>query len=104
MTNLEALQATVAGYPLETNTFTKALTDRGITSGDTYMGTTKAFDLATADVYIILSTGVNISEGGYSISQSDKNSYLKIANGIYQKWGQATVGDTVRKVKAVNPW
>ena len=104
MTNLEALQATVAGYPIATNTFVKALTDRGITSTDTYAGGSQAFDLATADVYVVLVSGINITEGGYQIAITDKSNLLKLANGLYSKWGYPIVGDVVRKVKSVQPW
>jgi len=104
MTNLEALQATVAGYPIATNTYIKALTDRGITSTATYAGGSQAFDLATADVYMVLATAVNITEGGYTISVTDKQSLMKIANGLFSKWGYPIVGDVVRKVKSVQPW
>jgi hypothetical protein len=104
MTNLEAIKATVAGYPLSDNAYIKALMDRGITSTDTYGGKGQAFELAQADLYITLATGVNISEGGYSISVSDRDNLVKIANSVYQRWGQPLYGAGVLKVKAVNPW
>jgi hypothetical protein len=59
MTNLEALKGKVAGYPLEENTYLTALMDRGLDSQTDYAGKSKAFELATADVYIVLATGVN---------------------------------------------
>jgi hypothetical protein len=104
MTNLEALQSTIAGYPLTVNTFAKALTDRGITSTDTYTGSGQAFELAQADCYVVLATGANISEGQYSVSVNDRKSLLELANSIYRKWGYPIVGATAPKVKAVNPW
>lgn len=88
MTNLEAIQSTVAGYPLPENTFKKALTDRGLSATVEYPGKSKAFELATADVYSILATAVNITEGGFQISITDKSNFLKMADKIYSKWGE----------------
>ena len=104
MTNLEALKATIAGYPLSDNTYSKALTDRGVSSGGTYAGISEAFELAEADLYKTLATGVNITEGGYSISVSDRDTLLKIANSIYAKWSYPTVGGGNLRVKSVQPW
>lgn len=104
MTNLESLKATIAGYPMSDNAYSKALTDRGITSGSTYAGISSAFELARADLYVTLATGVNITEGGYSISVSDRDSLLKIANSIYSRWGYPAVGGGNLRVKSVQPW
>lgn len=104
MTNLEALQATVAGYPLATNVYQKALTDRSLTASDTYAGTSQSFELAKADVYTVLSTAVNIQEGGYNLSMTDKSNFLKAANAIYERYGYPSVMDGARKIKGVNPW
>ena len=104
MTNLEALQATVAGYPLSTNSYVKALTDRSLTSTDTYAGKSQAFELATADLYVTLGTGANITEGGYSISISNRDTLLNMANSIYERYGMPTVSGGARKIKAIQPW
>ena len=88
MTNLEALKATVAGYPIRENTFLKALLDRGVASTDAYTGMTKAFELATADVYMILATAANISEGGFTVSVSDKEAFLEQAKAIFKKYDE----------------
>jgi len=104
MTNLEAIKATIAGYPLSDNAYSKALTDRGVISSGTYSGISEAFELARADLYVTLATGVNISEGGYSISVSDRDSLLDIANSIYAKWSYPTMGGGNLRVKSVQPW
>lgn len=87
MTNLEALKASVAGYPLPDNTFQMVLLDRGITATDAYAGINKAFELAKADVYSILSTAASISEGGFSVSVTEKGRFSEMANRIYSKYG-----------------
>lgn len=102
MTNLEALQATVPNYPLGTNTFLKVLADRDVTSTATYGGKSRAFDLATADLYVILASSPNVSEGGYSVSIPERAELRKMADGIYQKWGQSN--QSSGKIKAVTPW
>ena len=85
MTNLEALKGKL-NYPLPNNAFILALTDRGLTDSATYSKCT-AFDLAYADAIMNLVTAPNTSEGGYSISLSDKDALIKLANGIYAKCG-----------------
>jgi len=88
MTNLEALKSKVAGYPLSEDTYLVSLLDRGIAPEDNYTGKTKAFELATADTYDVLANGVNVTEGGYQISLTDKTNLLKIAGKIYEKYGE----------------
>ena len=88
MTNLEAIKAKL-NYPLSDNAFTLALLDRGLTATDTY-ATGQSFDLAYADTITTLVTAPNVSEGGYSVSLSDKKTLLDLANGIYKKYGEPT--------------
>ena len=86
MTNLEAIKGTL-NYPLSDNAFIKALIDRGLVETATY-SKIQSFDLAYADCITTLVTAPNVSEGGYSISLSDKATLIKLANGIYSKYGQ----------------
>ncbi|PZX18104.1 hypothetical protein LX69_01141 [Breznakibacter xylanolyticus] len=88
MTNLEALKSKVAGYPLSENTFLTALTDRAIQPTEEYSGKNRNFELAMADVYIVLATSVNVSEGGYQLSITDKTNFVKIAGKIYGVYGE----------------
>lgn len=85
MTNLEAIKGKL-GYPLSDNAFKVALSDRGLTDTDTYVSS-EAFDLAYADSIVTLLTTPNISEGGYSVSFSDREILLKLASGVYTKYG-----------------
>ena len=104
MTNLEALKSKIAGYPLSDNTFLTALIDRGLEPESEYEGKSKEFELAMADVYIVLVTGVIISEGGYQISITDKSNFLKMANAIYKKYGEKPYSDSTPTVTAISPW
>lgn len=86
MTYLEALKAKV-DYPLSDNAFILALEDRVLTSTDTYVKG-KSFDLAYADCLCVLVTMADKKEGShFSISISEKQNLIKLANGIYTKYG-----------------
>lgn len=86
MTNLEAIKGKL-NYPLTDNAFKLALADRDLTDMATY-AKCQAFDLAYADLIVMLITSPNVTEGGYSVSQSDKEMLLNLANGIYTKYGE----------------
>jgi hypothetical protein len=86
MTNLEALRESV-NYPLSDGKFTKALIDQGVDASATYAGLTQPFELALAAIYVLLVTSANISEGDYQIAATDKSNYMKLASGIYSKYG-----------------
>jgi hypothetical protein len=86
MTNLEALSAS-CNYPVDEFKLKKILIDNGLNESDEYKGITKAFELATAALYVLLVTTAIISEGGYSISITDKSNMIDLANGIYSKYG-----------------
>ena len=85
MTNLEAIKGAL-NYPLSDNSFILALTKRGLVETATYIDC-QGFDLSYADAIVTLITTPNISEGGYSLSISDKATLIKLANGIYAKCG-----------------
>jgi hypothetical protein len=90
MTNLEAIKGKV-GYPLSDNAFILALTDRSLVSTDTYViGNKQQLELAQADLIYTLVSSPNVTEGGYSVSLSDKKSLIELANGIYTKYGQSS--------------
>ncbi len=89
MTNLEAIKGSV-GYPIPDNTANLYLIKRGLNAPDEVTQsilTGKAFELAQADLYIWLISSANISEGGYSISLTEKKELKKLASGIYSKHG-----------------
>jgi len=105
MTNLAALNASVM-YPVDTAKLEKALFDRGVSpEGDYSLSNKKLLDLATADLYVVLITTPTITEGGYQISLTDKSNLMKVASGIYDKYGEynpfATQSPTI---SPVSPW
>ena len=100
MTYLEALKAKI-DYPLTDNAFILALEDRGLTSTDTYTKG-KLFDLAYADCLTQLVTMVDKKEGSFSLSFSEKENIIRIANGIYARYG--IVSSLKPTAKFVSRW
>lgn len=89
MTILEALSGSV-NYPVDKIKLQKILIDQGFNDSDTYtkvIGSSMEFDLAIAALYVLLVTSANISEGDFQIAATDKSNYIKLAAGIYSKWG-----------------
>jgi hypothetical protein len=87
MTNLEAIKGKL-NYPLSDNSFILALSGRDLVYTETYTASDKrSLELAQADLIYTLASAPNITEGGYSVSLSDKKTMLKVADGIYRKYG-----------------
>lgn len=55
---------------------------------DPFVASSKPFDLAKADVIKTIVMTPNISEGGVSISFSDKATMISMANTIYGAYGE----------------
>lgn len=90
MTIIEALKSLVS-YPVSDNTANRILIKRGLTGSTTFdqtIATSQSFELAEADLYKYLVSATNISEGGYAISMTDKSNMIKLASGIYAKYGE----------------
>lgn len=85
MTNLDALSAAV-NYPVDTVKLSKILIDHDINELADYAGISKQFELATADLYVLLVSSVSISEGGYQISMTDKSNMIVLAGAIFNKY------------------
>jgi hypothetical protein len=103
MTYLEAIKAKLS-YPLSDNAFILALSDRGLDSTE-YYTSGESFDLAYADSIVMLLTTPNVSEGGYSISLTDKTALTKLANGIYAKYGALNPLSSLKPTATfVNRW
>ena len=105
--NLEKIKA-ILGYDLsDENKYLSALEDRNLVSTDDYDPASSTaqqnMQLAKADLLIVIATAPNISEGGYSISLSDKNMLIDLANGIYRKYGEVSTLPTP-KATMKSPW
>lgn len=88
MTNLEAISS-ACNYPIDELKLKKILIDQGIDYGGIYTGLSKAFELATAALYVLIVTSANLSEGDFQISATDKSNLIELAGGIYNKYGIA---------------
>lgn len=86
MTNLEALSAS-CNYPIDTLKLQKILIDRGLSDSVDYVGLSEAFELAKADLYVLLVTSANISEGDFTVSANEKALLIDLASGIFVKYG-----------------
>lgn len=86
MTILEALKSKVK-YPMTNNFYLSVLIERGLKDNDEYtssVASSNEFKGARADCLIELIDTPNISEGGVSISLSDKASIVLVANKLYR--------------------
>lgn len=69
---------------------------------DSFVATNKSFDLAKADIIKNAIMTPNVSEGGVSISFSDKSDMISLANSIYGKYGEPLLGREVPTVKPLD--
>lgn len=86
MNNKEALAAKinfkVADVKLEV-----ALLGHNISPTAENTGTSKDFDLALADIYILLVTTPAVQEGGYQLNMTEKLQLTRLAEGLFSKYG-----------------
>ena len=105
MTVLDAIKSTVAGYPLSDDTFNRVLIDRGLSATAEYVGTSKEFELANADILMVLVSAAGITEGGFQVSVTDKSNFIKMANSIYVRYDDpAAKVITVPRGRAQQRW
>ena len=69
---------------------------------DANIANSKAFLLAKADIIKTIVMSPNVSEGGVSISFSDKEAMISIANEIYGRYGEPFFGQTNPTVKVLD--
>lgn len=104
MTNLEAIKAKL-NYPFSgvspDNAYILALQDRGLTSSDVYSDK-KSLELAYADLCYTLVSSPNITEGGYSVSLSEKKLLTQVADSIFSKHG--LISPLAPKATFFNVW
>lgn len=91
MTALEALRAKLTTYPIGTDLLCTALIDRGLDGGMAYtseMGASRAFKGAWADCLRAVALAWNVSEGGVSLTLSDRSHIVRLANMLYRDLGE----------------
>lgn len=88
-----ALLSTVS-FPLSETQAEMIAVKRGLDVGADFsakIGQSKPFELAQADVIRAVLLSPNVSEGGVSISYTDRKTLLGLANSIYSKYGEPLV-------------
>lgn len=92
-------------YPIQDDKLQAVLFDRELSSGDEYtLSNKKLVDLAMADLYVILITTPTIAEGGYQRALTDKSNLMKVASGIFKKYGETDPFNKPSTVTGVSPW
>ena len=86
MTNREALAAKI-NIKLAPEKLDVSLIDHNLSPESQYVGPSKEFDLALADIYVLLVTTPMVQEGGYQLNMTEKAQLIKLADGIFSKYG-----------------
>lgn len=91
MTNLQALQSSIGiNYPFDANMYSKALIDQGLNEADPYtIQNVRGIDLAFAGLIQTVLVSPDIAEGGYKITQADRNALEALRISILNKYGLA---------------
>lgn len=92
-------------YPVKDDKLQAVLFDREITPEAEYLlSNKKQVDLAMADLYVILITTPTITEGGFQLALTDKTNLMKVASGIYTKYGETDLFAKKATVTGISPW
>lgn len=95
MTALEALKNSV-GYAVSIKAIEAIAIERGFDVLDSVftsdIAQSKSYQLCKADILRYLTTTANISEGGVSISMTEKDLLKNTANAIYSQYGEPLIG------------
>lgn len=94
-TIIQALRDEVQ-YPVSDGFLHNKLIKRGLSGEEIFtadVSSSKEYQGCVADALIGIITSPNISEGGVSISHSDKSIILNIANTIYRNIGEQEVSE-----------
>lgn len=100
---LTAIRNSVS-FPLEDNQVEVIAVKRGLDTNLEYskdVALSKEFELVYADVLRLIVTQPNVSEGGVSISVSDKATLVSIANRVYGKYDEPIIQDTMPIVEPI---
>lgn len=89
-------------FPLSEETIGTALIEAELDGDAVYTKSrTKEVEICAAGLILVVCTSGNVSEGGYSLSLSDKESLLKVRRGYLSKWGEPDLDPERPKVSAV---
>jgi hypothetical protein len=89
-------------FPLSEETLETALIEADLDGDSVYTKSrAKEVDICAAGLILVVCTSGNVSEGGYSLSLSDKESLLKVRRSYLYKWGEPDMDPERPKVSAV---
>ena len=92
---IDALISSV-NYPLGSNNVLPICIKRNLDPDTELSGeiaNSKEYQLAYADCLSFVATMVNLSQGGGSVTQTNTQQIVVIANNIYKKYGESTIGN-----------
>ncbi len=95
MNILDALISSV-NYPLGSNNVLPICIKRNLNPDTELSGeiaNSKEYELAYADCLSFVATMVNLSQGGGSVTQTSTQQIVKIANNIYEKYGESSISN-----------
>lgn len=102
LTKKQALRSKI-NYPLSDDAITTALIEAGLNGDDEFTAEdSKSIDLCAAGLILVLLTSGNESEGGFSLSLSDRSSLSSVRSLYLKKWGEPDLSQP--QLKAVNKW
>ncbi|TDQ12166.1 DUF6706 family protein [Pedobacter metabolipauper] len=101
LTIKSALQGKI-NYPLPDESLEAALIEASLDGDQVYSKShTKDVELCAAGLILVVCTSGNVSEGGYSLSLSDKNALLKVRSMFLNKWNETDIDPGKPKISAV---
>ena len=94
-------------YPLTPEQIEVIATQRGLDLSATFtrdVSRSPEYQLSQADAIRLMITAPNVSEGGVSISFSDRKFMMSLANAIYSKYGEPLIKEDNPTVEFMKDW
>jgi len=92
-------------FPINGDLVETIAIERGLTPGEVFdreVSLSKEFRLTKADIICRTLLAPNVSEGGVSISWSDRRLFLGMANAVYSEYGEPLVQELTPTVETLD--
>jgi hypothetical protein len=106
MTILEALINSVS-YPVDNGRVEAIAIKRQLYTPDEFtyeVSQERSYRLAEADVKVLVATSPNVSDGEVSISQSEQERLVSLANAVYSEFGENTAVPQQPTIQHLEGW